>query len=87
MTVLPNLAAELAAAKARIAELEASATTHKPITLKIGEKGTVCLYYGSRYPIPLYASQWERVIPFIKSGAVEAFITANAGLVARRDPA
>jgi len=82
MTVLPNLSQELALAKARIAELEAA--SQKTISLKIGEKGTVCLYYGSRYPIPLYASQWERVIPFIKSGAVEAFIAKNAHLVARR---
>lgn len=83
MAILPNLAAENDALKARIAELEAKATNARTIKLKVGEKGTVCLYYGSRYPIPLYASQWETVIPFIKSGAVEAFIAENAKLIAR----
>lgn len=84
MNAQPNVTELLA----RIAELEAKAAAQatSKITLKIGEKGTVCLYYGSRYPIPLYAEQWERVIPFIKTGAVEAFIVTNADLISRRPP-
>lgn len=55
------------------------------ITLKVGEKGTVCLYHGGRYPIALYAEQWERILPFLTSGAVEKFISANEATLSRRD--
>lgn len=55
------------------------------ITLKIGEKGTVCLYHGSRYPIALYAEQWERLLPFLRSDALPTFISANSDKLARRD--
>lgn len=54
----------------------------RKITLKVGEKGTVCLYHGGRYPVTLYRAQWERVLPFLKSGAIERFIEANASLLA-----
>jgi hypothetical protein len=70
-------------ALARIASLEA-ALASKPgkLSLKVGQSGTVCLYHGARYPIALYASQWARIIPFLKSGEVEAFIEANRPLLA-----
>jgi len=55
------------------------------ITMKVGEKGTLCVYHGSRYPIALYASQWEALLPFFASGKVEAFIAANRATLARRD--
>jgi len=85
MTEQPNVAALLAqieAMKAEIAAAKANATAK--ITLKVGEKGTLCLYHGGRYPIALYASQWENILPFLKSGKVEAFISANAATLARR---
>ena len=54
------------------------------VTLKLGQKGTVCMYHGGRWPLSLYASQWERIIDFIKAGKVEAFIKANEDKVARK---
>lgn len=84
MTVLPNLAQELEAARAEIARLKAAQTTGK-LTLKVGQSGTVCLYHGARYPIALYAEQWERIIPFIKSGKLDEFMTANAALLSHKD--
>lgn len=57
------------------------------VTLKVGEKGTVCLYHGARYPIALYAEQWERIIPFIKAGHLDKFIEANADKLTRREDA
>ena len=56
------------------------------MTLKVGQSGTLCLYHGARYPIALYREQWERIIPFIKSGAVERAIEANAALLATKAP-
>ena len=71
-------------ALARIASLEAQVKSQATAkhTLKVGTKGTLCLYHGARYPIALYASQWEHLIPFIKSGAIEKFIEANRALLA-----
>lgn len=68
--------------KAMIDKLAAQASAPARISLKVGEKGTVCLYHGARYPIAMYASQWERVLPFLKSGEVERFIETNRSLLA-----
>lgn len=65
------------------AQLAAQASSK--ITLKVGEKGTLCLYHGARYPIALYAEQWERLLPFFKTGEIEQFIERNRAVLARRD--
>jgi len=65
---------------ALVAQMQAQPA--RTITLKVGKSGTVCLYHGARYPVTLYRSQWERVLPFLKSGAIERFIEANAALLA-----
>ena len=54
----------------------------RSMSLKVGKSGTVCLYHGARYPIAKYASEWKHILPFLKSGAVERFIEANAALLA-----
>lgn len=83
MATLNNLEQELAALRAENERLKA-ATTAK-IRLKLGEKGTVVLYIpGTRFPVSLYASQWETILPFLKSGAVETFIAEHASEVARK---
>ena len=34
---------------------------NKPVTLKVGEKGGVCVYgINGRFPVTLYANQWQR---------------------------
>lgn len=85
MAVLANLSqAELIALVQKQQEQLASQAKSK-LTLKVGQSGTLCLYHGARYPIALYAEQWERIIPFIKSGAIEEFIAANNAALARKD--
>ena len=84
MSMIPT-AAELAnlSKEELIRALQVSmAKPANKLSLKVGQSGTVCLYHGARYPIALYASQWERIIPFLKSGEVEAFIAANRPLLA-----
>jgi len=78
-----ELEAQLAALRAENAALKADATAR--LTLKVGQSGTVCLYHGARYPIALYAEQWERIIPFVKAGKIEAFIAANRADLATRN--
>jgi len=82
MRQMQAMQAELSATKAELAA--AKSAPSRKITLKVGEKGTLCVYHGGRYPISLYRSQWERLLPFFKSGEVEAFIETNAALLATR---
>lgn len=77
-----EMAALLLKLQSENAALKANATSK--MTLKVGESGTLCLYHGARYPIALYAEQWERILPFIKSGAIEKAIEVNAHLLKRR---
>lgn len=74
--------AELEQLRAENARMKSEANAK--ITLKMGEKGTIALYHGGRFPVALYASQWERILPFLKSGAVEKFIAEHADKVARK---
>lgn len=54
-----------------------------PLRLKISpEKGCVCLYgVNSRFPVALYAAQWERVLDFGPS--IKKFIADNAKELAK----
>ena len=82
MAVLPNLAAELAAANARNAELlEMLAAANKPkaLTMKVSEKGALSIYGLGRFPITLYRGQMERLLDH--APAIRAFISANAALL------
>lgn len=77
-----QMLAQMAAMQAQIDAMKADAA--RKLTLKVSERGVVCVYGLGQRPVSLYASQWEALIPFVKSGAVERFITANAALVARK---
>lgn len=97
--ILPNLAAELEAAKAVIAkqqELIAALNKPKAISFKVtaqkmnektgkleGTSGAISIYGLGRFPITLYRSQAERLIDNIP--ALQAFIAANASLLATKD--
>ena len=48
----------------------------KPLNLKIGDKGGVCVTgLNSRFPVTLYAEQWTRLAEFMPQ--VLAFIEKN----------
>ena len=82
---LAKMQATLDAQSAVIDAMKADAA--RKLTLKVSERGVVCVYGLGQRPVSLYASQWEALIPFVKSGAVERFITANAAIVARKTTA
>lgn len=74
---------ELAAALARIAQLEAAAkATERKLSLKVSEKGAVSLYGMGRFPVTLYGTQWERLLD--NADAIRAFLKANASLLATK---
>ena len=75
MTTL-SLEAQLAALKAENEALKAAKGAQRKMSIKIGEKGGLCVYGLGRYPVSLYRGQWERLIAFIPE--VSAFIAANA---------
>ncbi len=99
MAILPNLAQENEALKAQLAAMQAkmaSASAARPITMKVtapkankttgvmeGTSGALSIYGLGRFPITLYRSQWERLFKAIPS--IEAFIEANAALLATKD--
>ena len=67
--------AELEALRAENARLKA----HKQgrLGLKVSSKGAVSLYGLGRFPVTLYANQWQKV--FGMSADVLSFIEANKG--------
>lgn len=90
MTAL-NIASLSPEVQAYIASLEAKASANvRAITLKVtakkedgsGTDGAISMYGLGRFPITLYAGQWERVIAAIPQ--LEAFIKANAAIISRK---
>jgi hypothetical protein len=80
MTILPDLnavlRAEVAAANARIAELEARlAKPAKALTFKVTDKGACSVYGLQRFPVTLYAGQWIRLIEAMPE--LHNFLEAN----------
>ena len=87
--VLPDLSAQLAqmqkmieAQAAEIARLNAARPVGK-MTLKVSEKGGLMLCGLQRFPITLYASQWERILA--ERDTILAFIAANASTLSRKE--
>lgn len=69
---------------AEIARLKAQAKTlPQGLTLKVSEKGAVSVYGLGRFPVTLYASQWERLIA--DGSKVQAFIEANRTVLKHKE--
>lgn len=73
-----TLRAEIAALKAENAKLSAAT----PITFRVSTKGAVSLYGVGRWPVTLYAGQWQSVLDNID--ALRAFINANRSKLATK---
>jgi hypothetical protein len=69
---------ELAAAfQAQQAEIERlKAAQQASLKLKVSEKGAVSCYGLGRFPVTLYAGQWERLLGAAEE--IKAFMAANA---------
>ena len=79
--VLPDVAA----LTAEIEALKAQLATRGPgkLSFKVGEKGGVSVFgLNSRFPVTLYAQQWERLIAAIPE--LQTFMTANASKLSRK---
>jgi hypothetical protein len=74
---------------AKIAELEAKGKelearlNGKALAFKVTEKGAISVYGLQRFPVTLYAGQWERLSAEMER--IGEFIKANGDKVARKE--
>ncbi len=69
-------------AMARIAELEAK--SKKPSGgIKVSAKGAVSVYGLGRFPVTLYASQWETLLG--RGEEIKQFILDNVNALAKKE--
>lgn len=73
----------LAEAEARIAELEAQMTKRNTVSIKVSEKGAISVYGLQRFPVTLYAEQWQRLIGEVP--ALQSFMAKNASILTTKD--
>lgn len=73
---------------ARLMNAENSTRKVAKLTLKVGAKGGISVYGMGRFPVSLYASQWERLgAELFATGALTQFIADNQAVLARKDVA
>jgi len=83
MNEMNDIAAQMAALKARAAELKAR--NKNKISMKVSTKGGISIYGLQRMPVTLYAEQWERIIDICKSGDLGTFISDNEATLTRKE--
>lgn len=79
-----NYETELAALREENARLKAAndAKRNQKLSLKVSEKGGVSLYGLGRFPVTLYASQWERLLA--TAPQLQEFIQTNIASLAKK---
>lgn len=78
---MEELQAQLAALQAENDSLKEKKVSQ--ISCKVSQKGAVSLYGLQRFPVTLYANQWERLLG--SADSIREFITANASSLAHKD--
>ena len=80
----PN-GADTQALLARIAQLEAALANKnaRAVTLKVSEKGAVSAYGMGRFPVTLYAQQWEKLLGM--ADEIREFIAENKRKLSTKD--
>jgi hypothetical protein len=78
-TELERLRAELAQVKAKLDRICKARATN----LRISEKGGISVYGLARYPITLYANQWETLLA--QTDQILHFIEVNRARLASKD--
>jgi ABC-type enterochelin transport system substrate-binding protein len=75
---------QLEAAQAELKALKAERKAS--LRIKVSPKGAVSVYgLNSRFPLTLYANQWERlIVEMIDTNAIYDFISENDGELARK---
>jgi len=76
-----SLEEQIRALKAENDRLKASKV--RAISMKVGEKGGLCVYGLGRFPVTLYRSQWERLLG--AKDDILAYIEAHADSLQTKD--
>ena len=69
--------------EAENAALKEKAAIRHTISMKVSEKGALSIYGLGRFPVTLYAGQWERLLPMAEK--ITAFIAQNAETLNRKE--
>lgn len=67
----------------RLQALLAKATKPRKLTLKVSDKGAVSVYGMGKWPVTLYAQQWERLLA--SQDEIKDFLAANVGLLSVKE--
>lgn len=51
---------------------------------KVSDKGAISAYLGSKFPVTLYAEQWEKLLTDKSIAALKQFIEDNESKLKRR---
>lgn len=57
------------------AQLKAQRQAQGGLSLKVSEKGAISVYGMGRFPVTLYAEQWNKLAKFVPT--IQEFIEAN----------
>lgn len=60
-----------------------AAQSDRKLSLKVTDKGGVSLYGLGRFPVTLYASQWDKLIGAVDQ--IKAFVDTNRSLLSTKD--
>lgn len=77
--------AELDRLRAELAALKAAAVSGARISYKVSEKGALSVYGLGRFPVTLYAGQWERLLAPATVEGLRSYMADNASRLARKD--
>lgn len=83
MATLTDLSQQIAKLQAENEALKAKALARQTITLKVSAKGAVSVYGMGKWPVTLYAGQWERLLA--KSAEILDFCVDHADELHTKD--
>lgn len=83
MATLTDLSQQIAKLTAENEALKAKALARQTITLKVSAKGAVSVYGMGKWPVTLYAGQWERLLA--KAEDILAFCVDHADELHSKD--
>jgi hypothetical protein len=78
------LRAQLEALLAENEALKAKKAGTKKLNFKVGEKGALSVYHGARFPVSLYAQQWEWLLQDENVAAIKQALIDNKDKLSRK---
>jgi hypothetical protein len=85
MENIEQLKAQLEQLRLENANLKSKGSTSPKTSLKVTDKGGVSLYGLGRFPVTLYASQWEKLLSKVED--IKTFIKDNESKLAKKEVA